>query len=153
MDAAKQRSHYLSSTWPHHFGRDLYETQKVGALWIVTLSLGTVSLGFSILSGSTMLAAVVNIVAMAAIAAVHLPNAVRCRRRRSLMIGVAALVAAALSAQRSVGGRYSTDVCWAALAATWAIAAVADVRYRESTYLRATRTKGVNSVDSLPDDA
>ena len=135
--SALHRGRYLIARWPQRAPQDLLEAGgRVAVLWTTFGLLGTTALASSIVQGATSkTAAVLNATTIAALAAVHCGNAYRCRRRRSVLVGPAALVATVLAIVRMRSGDYRIDDWWTVVGVAWIPAACADLAFPRWTYL------------------
>jgi hypothetical protein len=142
---AALRSGFYAERWPRHAPRDLLERPGRGAhAWSIIDATGLAGLAVTIAAGATVVAAYAfNLAAFGVLASVHGLNALRCRRRRSMLeaLGAAGVVAMAVRDRSQT----NWDSVFIAITVVWALASAIDLRWPGSTYV-ARRSRAASGI-------
>ncbi len=135
---AAHRGRYYAYRWPEHSQRDLLERSgRWSVFWSAVGLFGLTTLVVALFEGSdSRLVGWANLTLVVAMCGVHAWNAVRSRRRRSVLLAPVLSVVAAAGALECVGAiaiawddlLFAVFVCWAPITA-------ADITAPASTYL------------------
>jgi hypothetical protein len=139
------RRRYYAHHWPDLAGRDLFEQPgRWAVVWTGGGILGlAATVAAPLLGDDAVLVGWLNVGVFALLLAAHAVNAVRTRRRRSVLLTPVLLLALGVGAVHMVGG---SDPRWldilAAVFLVWIPIATADLVAPRRTYLAAVRTPG-----------